>query len=325
MQKCPICYCEIKEKDGHHLKSCAIKNDFKFSNLDELRFKKCEYNYPIISKKDKFYLEYIINQKSSIKISKEFNIPKSNVFFLVKFFKFKVRNCSEARKIADLEIKETLISRYGVDNCSKSDKIKEKKKKTFLKNYNVDNIFKIKDFKSIYEEAILSKYNISIDEIRSSSLKKMWNSRTPEQKIEFLEKSLWSKNPTRKAVNQSKLEKIVIKSLVDLNYEIDTSFFIQRDKKHWYFYDVFIKQLNVLVEVNGDFYHANPRKYSSSDVIKYLYGDRTAEEIWKKDKKKKEFAEMHGYSVCYIWEDEIKRNKFNLLKFIKSKLEMFEK
>jgi hypothetical protein len=42
---------------------------------------------------------------------------------------------------------------------------------------------------------------------------------------------------------------------------------------------------------------------------------------WKKDKIKKEFAELHGYQVCYIWEDEIKHNKLNLLEFVEKRLD----
>lgn len=44
------------------------------------------------------------------------------------------------------DLKNNILNKYGVENCSNLNFVKEKKKETFLKNFNVDNIFKDKEF-----------------------------------------------------------------------------------------------------------------------------------------------------------------------------------
>lgn len=62
----------------------------------------------------------------------------------------------------------------------------------------------------------------------------------------------------------------------------------------------------ILLEINGDFWHANPAIYKASDILNMPKGLRKASDIWKYDKLKKELAEQHGYKVVYIWESEMK-------------------
>lgn len=47
--------------------------------------------------------------------------------------------CSNSDLDVKIKKKNTLISRYGVDNPSKSEEVKERKKNTCLKNYGVEN------------------------------------------------------------------------------------------------------------------------------------------------------------------------------------------
>ena len=55
---------------------------------------------------------------------------------------------------------------------------------------------------------------------------------------------------------------------------------------------------NVLVEVNGDYWHSIP-------------------ETIEKDKRKKKLAEENGYEVIYIWETEVNNNDFSSLLLLK--------
>lgn len=55
-----------------------------------------------------------------------------------------------------------------------------------------------------------------------------------------------------------------------------------------------------IVEFNGDFWHANPKKYKKTDKVL----NTTAEALWKKDALKKKRLEEAGYEVLIIWESE---------------------
>lgn len=72
----------------------------------------------------------------------------------------------------------------------------------------------------------------------------------------------------------------------------------------------------IIVEFNGDYAHANPRKYAANDVIS-LRGQRyTAAEKWASDERKRTMLEQVGYKVLTIWEsDDIDeaRKKLTLL------------
>jgi len=81
-------------------------------------------------------------------------------------------------------------------------------------------------------------------------------------------------------------------------------------------FDYKVKDKNVLIECNGDYWHCNPLTYSS-EYLNELTG-LTAEETWNRDKKKVKEAENNGYKVFVIWEDEFYNNKENILSNIKN-------
>lgn len=69
---------------------------------------------------------------------------------------------------------------------------------------------------------------------------------------------------------------------------------------------------NKLIEYNGDYWHANPKKYSAKDVIKVT--GRIAQDIWQRDAEKVKWAEDQGYEVLTIWESDFKQNRQGVVK-----------
>ena len=67
------------------------------------------------------------------------------------------------------------------------------------------------------------------------------------------------------------------------------------------FYDIKFNN-NVLLEINGDYWHANPLKYNETDIIKKSGKTLTAKEIWNYDFEKMMLAKENSYTVMYIWE-----------------------
>ena len=79
-----------------------------------------------------------------------------------------------------------------------------------------------------------------------------------------------------------------------------------------YNWDIVIGKL--IIEVQGLMWHGKPSHYSPEDSI--MSGKILVEDIWIKDKRKCDRAVDNGYSVAYIWEDEIKSSSDEDLKII---------
>lgn len=98
-----------------------------------------------------------------------------------------------------------------------------------------------------------------------------------------------------------------------INYKVNK-------KSKWKFYD--FKIGNFLLEVNGDYWHANPKKYRKEHIFKFPKRELKAFEVWELDKYKKQIAESNGYKVIYIWESEInKMNDGEILQYIKNQID----
>ena len=79
-----------------------------------------------------------------------------------------------------------------------------------------------------------------------------------------------------------------------------------------FFPDVLIRP-NFVIEIFGDYFHANPHKFDAKDkMIRGL----TAEEIWKSDAVRKRQLEELGYHVEIIWEEDWKINQSFILEDI---------
>lgn len=59
----------------------------------------------------------------------------------------------------------------------------------------------------------------------------------------------------------------------------------------------------VVIEYNGDYWHANPLKYNEEEILKA----GTAKSIREKDRKRKEILNNLGYNVVVIWQSALPR------------------
>lgn len=103
-------------------------------------------------------------------------------------------------------------------------------------------------------------------------------------------------------VSRSKTEKQIIKELKAKGYTPIHSHKIGRKV-----YDIYIAELNMLIEFNGDYWHCNPKKYNAN----YFNARRnmTAKDIWDRDAEKEKLAIKSGYNFLTIWELDYKKNK----------------
>lgn len=80
-----------------------------------------------------------------------------------------------------------------------------------------------------------------------------------------------------------------------------------KKKVRFYSYDILVESTNLLIEVNGDYWHGNPKIYKPNDLIlKGSTGEIKVSNKWKKDAKKIQAAKDAGYNVLVVWESDWK-------------------
>jgi hypothetical protein len=202
-------------------------------------------------------------------------------------------------------------------------------------------------------ENMIRVYGIEIGEIK-------WNNYIENQKISQSENKLIEKHGTEKANQIISHRKNLNKFCVDKykmtgdNKYLNNSYSKSSQKLFWsiyeklpqklkdkcyfkelnnefvlilnsglcYLFDFVISNIDFCIEFNGDIWHANPKKYSSEDLI----FERKASEIWKKDKEKIEaLKEMRGIDTIVVWESDWIKNKLevekNLIDYINNRFE----
>lgn len=166
--------------------------------------------------------------------------------------------------------------------------------------------------KENYFEKTGGDYSLYLSTIR----KAVWANYTEEERTIRVNSMLKARNFTN-FCNKSKLE---IDSLneIHLKYPLDVQYCISNSKIVRIF-DAIILDTKILIEINGDYWHANPQHYKSGDLI-YLPGRKCiVDEVWLEDLEKKMLAEEHGYRVITIWESEI--GSVGIMKIFEEKYE----
>lgn len=74
--------------------------------------------------------------------------------------------------------------------------------------------------------------------------------------------------------------------------------------------DIFVMSI-LAVEINGDYWHCNPKKYPANFI--HPISKLSAQAIWGKDELKRQEIEKEGYEYLCLWENEINDN-FDLTK-----------
>lgn len=100
----------------------------------------------------------------------------------------------------------------------------------------------------------------------------------------------------------SEIEKAFGKHLDFLGIEYETSFYIGVNQ-----FDYRLCGTNILIEINGDFWHGNPSLYVSGDVIRFPVKSVLVDKLWEKDEKKRQKAIGKGFVVITFWERFLKK------------------
>lgn len=79
-------------------------------------------------------------------------------------------------------------------------------------------------------------------------------------------------------------------------------------------YDFYLPDSNILIEVDGDYWHVNPKKY---DVNDWGSLTPTQKKDIRVDELKNKWALLHGIPIYRIWEDDIRHQPEKVLKELK--------
>jgi len=101
--------------------------------------------------------------------------------------------------------------------------------------------------------------------------------------------------------------------LSDVEYKENETISYDETNNKYYLYDFTLYSKKKIIEFNGDYWHASPKKYRNNEVIKQMNREISVDEIWKQDYIKVNHAISKGYEVLIIWESDYKNNKKKII------------
>jgi len=226
---------------------------------------------------------------SRVKLSKLINQSENNI--RNKLIELKLvtnenkKTCKNPRDDQwTLEEENYLIENYNkinvnvmVDHLNKSSINIHRK----IKRLNIPK----KSFNKIDDEVLKNNFN----KCSFAELKKMLPGKSEKQITRRLQKL---KLLCRK---QTLPEKIMEGILISNNFIFEAEKKINGSK---YICDFVLN--NIVIEVQGDYWHGNPSKYKKLNKMQ--------EKISEKDKRKDSFLKSKGYFVIYVWENDLYNN-----------------
>lgn len=164
----------------------------------------------------------------------------------------------------------------------------------------------------IRRNALLKQYNDPNSPWGSGAVKAKTSKSLSERAKndhEFKKKLLDKVRNGKRKTGTSKLEINFYENIKHLD------FLHLREIEDLYQVDILHKKYKLVIEVYGDFWHANPEKYSEDYIVnkKTL---KTAKDVWIRDSIRKEKIEKYGYKVLVFWEKDILSKKYDYVEFI---------
>jgi very-short-patch-repair endonuclease len=85
------------------------------------------------------------------------------------------------------------------------------------------------------------------------------------------------------------------------------------------FFDFYVTKSNIIIEIDGDFWHGNPEKYGENELRNH---QKRTQRI---DEYKTKWALMHSIPVLRFWESDIRKNPEKVMKILKETLNIQNK
>lgn len=85
------------------------------------------------------------------------------------------------------------------------------------------------------------------------------------------------------------------------------------------YYDFYLPEYNILIECDGDYWHADPKKYKKEDL------NATQKRNIRVDEQKNKYALMYGYVLLRFWEKDIYKNKKKVISILEKRIGISKK
>lgn len=131
---------------------------------------------------------------------------------------------------------------------------------------------------------------------------------TPKRKI----KKSKNKKEKKIRIGTSKLEEKFAKEFLDV---IGVKYLYQFEAKDiGRYYDFYLPEENLLIEVDGDYFHSYGIKYEDKNPMQ--------KRNQRVDNLKDKWALYHGIPIIRIWEHDINDNKDKVMDILKEKIDL---
>lgn len=270
-------------KKGIEHKNMVLNYEFLYTNLVENKFSANHIAIHILKKE--YGAGAIIDQAKKLGI-KTYTVKESNNLDVTK-----TKRAS------------TNVSRYGAENVLGKNTSKYHKRNATVKaKYGVDNVFQLESIKEKAKETMLANYGVP--------------------------HTVYLPNRYRNNGRKSK-EHIIIENILEVNNINYVSEPVQNFKEYNNILkrqynprpDIIIEEAKLIIEIYGDFWHANPKLYKDNDLIPLWGGLTSAKDIRDFDELRLTHFYNKGYNVITIWCSDITKR----IEEVKQKLSLLLK
>lgn len=276
------------------------------------------------NKKTKEELECIKNKRNktnSLKTKEDWNkIYQKTIETKIK----KYGSLEEYYKISLEKIKNTNNERYGVDNFFQTDKvlsINQERWENYRKETFKDVVEYVKESGVYVCKCMDENCGLCNAKIFSISVKNYLNRRNQGYDIKDI---CTIKNPIGEYRGKSKLQDSIyeyVKGIYNGKILYNDKNILKTDCGKKVELDMYFPEINVAIEVNGDFWHMNPRFYNETDYNEKM--GEYAKEIWERDEVKENVCKKLNIKLYTIWEydwntnnKEVKQRIENILNIL---------
>lgn len=120
----------------------------------------------------------------------------------------------------------------------------------------------------------------------------------------------------------SELDNIIAKKYTTYYATKNGEYGVMLNNKTYARLDYFILELNICIEFNGTYYHADPRFFNENDTPNPHIKTMTAKQIWENDNTRyKQLKETRNIDTIVVWENDY-LNGIDINDFIKNKLKI---
>ena len=182
---------------------------------------------------------------------------------------------------------------------------------TRLEFYLAKGLNKEEAENALYERQIKNGLNYYINKYGLEKGKEKYNKRIEEyrKKIKLHRKKYpqkWITSGKRYSDSSKRFFDKIIEEITELKdmkiYYAENEYFIFDEKRKIYFYDFYIKELNLIIEYNGLVWHPKERIQKN---WKHVYTKKSSETYYDYDRYKEQLAISKGIDIMSIFEDEL--------------------